>query len=71
MLFRSVFLGQSLTESGQPRILATVAGVLVLGALDNGLTQMRVDSYVREVLVGVIILVAVGISALARRGQRR
>lgn len=67
----AVFLGQSLTESGQPRILATVAGVVVLGALDNGLTQMRVDSYVREVLVGVIILVAVGISALARRGQRR
>lgn len=66
----AVFLGQSLTESGQPRVLATVAGVVVLGALDNGLTQMSVNSYVREVLVGLIILVAVGISALARRGQR-
>lgn len=66
----AVFLGQSLTESGQPRVLATVAGVVVLGALDNGLTQMSVGSYVREVLVGCIIIVAVGISALARRGQR-
>jgi len=36
--------------------------------LDNGLTQMRVDSYVREVLVGAIILAAVGLSALGRRG---
>lgn len=63
----AVFLGQSLTESGQPRVLATVAGVVVLGALDNGLTQMQIDSYVREVLVGVIIVLAVGISALARR----
>lgn len=66
----AVFLGMSLTESGQPRVLATVAGVVVLGALDNGLTQMSVDSYVREVLVGLIILIAVGISALARRGRR-
>lgn len=66
----AVFLGQSLTESGQPRVLATVAGVIVLGALDNGLTQMRVDSYVRQVLVGLIILVAVGASAFARRRGR-
>jgi len=66
----AVFLGQSLTESGQPRVLATLAGVVVLGALDNGLTQMRVDSYVRQVLVGLIILLAVGASAFARRRGR-
>lgn len=66
----AVFLGQSLTESGQPRVLATVAGVVVLGALDNGLTQMRVDSYVREVMVGLIIIIAVSISVLAKRKQR-
>ena len=34
--------------------------MLTLGVLDNGLTQMRVDSYLREVLVGAIILAAVG-----------
>ncbi len=64
----AVFLGMTLTRDGQPRVLATLAGVLVLGVLDNGLTQMRVDSYVREVLVGSIILAAVGLSALGRRG---
>lgn len=67
----AVFLGMTLTRDGQPRVLATLAGVVVLGVLDNGLTQMRVDSYVREVLVGAIILVAVGLSALARRGLGR
>lgn len=66
----AVFLGMTLTENGQPRVLATLAGVVVLGVLDNGLTQMRVDSYVREVLVGSIILVAVGLGALGRRGLR-
>ncbi|RVT85292.1 ABC transporter permease [Rhodobacteraceae bacterium CCMM004] len=67
----AVFLGMTLTRGGQPRVLATLAGVVVLGVLDNGLTQMRVDSYVREVLVGAIILLAVGASALGRRSWRR
>ena len=63
----AVFLGMTLTEHGQPRVLATVAGVVVLGVLDNGLTQLNVNSYVREVLIGAIILIAVGTSALGRR----
>ncbi len=63
----AVFLGMTISDDGQPRVLATLAGVLALGVLDNGLTQMQVDSYVREVLVGVIILLAVSISALGRR----
>lgn len=67
----SVFLGMTLTRDGSPRVFATLAGVLVLGVLDNGLTQMRVDSYVREVLVGAIILVAVGMSALGRGSALR
>jgi ribose transport system permease protein len=62
----AVFLGMTLTRDGQPRVLATLAGVVVLGVLDNGLTQMRVDSYVREILVGAIILAAVGLSAVGK-----
>ncbi|MBR2657075.1 MAG: ABC transporter permease [Loktanella sp.] len=65
----AVFLGMTLTRDGQPRVLATLAGVAVLGILDNGLTQMRVDSYVRQVMVGAIILLSVGLSALSRRGK--
>lgn len=63
----AVFLGMTMTPGGQPRVLATLAGVVVLGVLDNGLTQLKVDSYLREVLVGAIILVAVSISAIGRR----
>lgn len=67
----AVFLGMTLTRDGQPRVLATMAGVIVLGVLDNGLTQMRVDSYVREVLVGAIILTAVALSTFGRAGLLR
>ncbi len=67
----AVFLGMTITRHGQPRVLATLAGVLVLGVMDNGLTQLKVDSYVRQVLVGLIILLAVSISALGRRAILR
>lgn len=63
----AVFLGTTMSRHGEPRILATVVGVLVLGVLDNGLTQMTVDSYVRQVLVGGLILLAVAASSVSQR----
>jgi ribose transport system permease protein len=63
----AVFLGMTMSEGGEPRVHATLVGVLILGTLDNGLTQMSVNSYVREVLVGAIILAAVASSSLWKR----
>lgn len=63
----AVFLGSTLSEHGEPRLLYTIIGVLMLGVLDNGLTQLSVDSYVRQILVGGIILLAVSTSSYARR----
>ena len=42
-------------------------GVLILGVLDNGLTQMAVDSYVRQILVGGTIVLAVAASSISKR----
>jgi len=62
----AVFLGSTMSENGEPRILATIVGVLILGVLDNGLTQLAVDSYVRQILVGGIIILAVAASSLTK-----
>jgi ribose transport system permease protein len=62
----AVFLGMTMSEEGQPRVLFTLIGVLMLGVLGNGLTQLNVDSYVREMITGAIIVVAVAIGALGR-----
>jgi len=62
----AVFLGSTLSEHGEPRLLYTIVGVLVLGVLDNGLTQLSVDSYVRQILVGGIIILAVSTSSFSR-----
>jgi ribose transport system permease protein len=66
----AVFLGMTMSEQGEPRILATVLGVLILGVLDNGLTQLAIDSYVRQILVGAIIVIAVAASSITRTGRR-
>lgn len=63
----AVFLGMTMGREGEPRVLATLVGVLILGVLDNGLTQMKVDSYVREMLIGGIVITAVATSSLGKR----
>jgi ribose transport system permease protein len=63
----ATFLGMTMSEQGEPRVHATLIGVLILGVLDNGLTQLSVDSYVRQILVGAIVLAAVAASSLSRR----
>ena len=48
-------------------LLSLIAAVLILGVLDNGMTQLRVDSYVREIFVGLIVLAAVAVASLSKR----
>ncbi len=62
----AVFLGMTMSDEGQPRVIFTLLGVLMLGVLGNGLTQMNVDSYVREMITGSIIITAVAASSLGR-----
>jgi ribose transport system permease protein len=63
----AVFLGMSMSRTGEPSPALTLIGVATLGILSNGLTQLSIDSYVREILVGVIILAAVAISGVGTR----
>ncbi len=63
----AVFLGMTMSEEREARVLGTLVGVLILGVLDNGLTQMSVDSYIREIFIGAIIIVAVASSSLGKR----
>jgi ribose transport system permease protein len=41
--------------------------VLLLGVMSNGLNILQVNSYIQLMLTGVIILLAVLLSGLARR----
>jgi len=57
----------TMSRQGEPRVIFTLLGVLILGILDNGLTQMKVDSYIREIMVGLIVIAAVAIASFATK----
>jgi ribose transport system permease protein len=65
----AVFLGMTIGRHGEPRVLYTLVGVLIIGILSNGLTQLSVDSYVRDILVGTIIIVAVAAGSYVKLKQ--
>lgn len=63
----AVFLGMTMSRRGEPKVIYTLVGVVILGVLDNGMTQLRVDSYVREILVGLIVIGAVSVASISKR----
>ena len=65
----AVFLGMTLSEESQPNVGGTLIGVLILGVLANGLTQMQIDTYIQQISTGAIIILAVTLSSLSQ--QRR
>ena len=65
----AVFLGMTMSEEGEPHVLGTLLGVLILGVLTNGLTQLEINSYIQQVLTGAIIVLAVTLSSISRRGR--
>ncbi len=65
----AVFLGMTVGRHGEPRVHYTLVGVLIIGILSNGLTQLSVDSYVRDILVGTIIIAAVAAGSYVKLKQ--
>lgn len=63
----AVFLGVTMSEEGVPKVFGTLVGVLILGVLANGLTQLQIDTYVQQVLTGAIVVGAVAVGSLKRR----
>ncbi len=63
----AVFLGITLSRAGQPTVGGTVVGLGIVGVLNNGLNILQVNSYVQQVLTGVIIVLAVSLSRLSRK----
>ena len=55
----AVALGGTSMSGGRGKITGTIAGVLIIAVLNNGLNIMNVSSYYQEVIKAVVILVAV------------
>ena len=55
----AVALGGTSMSGGRGKVTGTIAGVLIIAVLNNGLNIMDVSSYYQEVIKAIVILVAV------------
>ncbi|OWU69917.1 ABC transporter permease [Marinibacterium profundimaris] len=65
----AVFIGAALHPRGRPNVLGTVAGVLFLGMVTNGLNLMGLNFNTKDALSGIILVSALAL-AVAQRNMR-
>jgi ribose transport system permease protein len=65
--FAAVFLGSATLRDGEFHITGTLVGVLVIAVGFNGLSIFGTPSYVQNIFQGAVLVLAVGLSTLARR----
>ncbi|MFD1716025.1 ABC transporter permease [Amnibacterium flavum] len=65
----AIVVGGTSMLGGEGAVWRTVLGVLLLALISNGFNLMQVDPMFQQIVEGVIILLAVGVDAWARRGK--
>ncbi len=63
----AVFLGMTVIRSGRANLVGTMVGVAIIGVMSNGLNILGVNSYVQQVVTGLIIIAAVTLSSVRTR----
>ncbi|MFC7405891.1 ABC transporter permease [Georgenia alba] len=63
----AVFLGKTVLRSGRANVGGSLIGVAIIGVVQNGLNILGVNTYVQQVLIGVIIVAAVLLSSLKNK----
>ena len=66
----SVVIGGTSLFGGVGRIFGTVIGTILIGVLLNGLVLMSVSSYIQQIIIGVIIVLAVAFDTFAKSRKR-
>lgn len=62
-------IGGTSLFGGRGTALSALLGALVIAAISNGLTLLNLDSSIRYLVTGIVVLIAVGVDALARRSR--
>jgi ribose transport system permease protein len=67
----AVLLGGIGLAGGSGRVQRTLAGVLVIGVINNGLTLMSVNSYYQQLARGAVFVLAVVLGVIGERRRAR
>lgn len=67
----AVVVGGTSLAGGEGRVLGTLIGALIIAVIQNGMNLTGVESYTQKVVLGLVILGAVLLDMLKKRGWRR
>ena len=67
----SVVIGGTSLFGGVGTIFGTVIGAVLIGVLLNGLVLLNVSSYIQQIVIGLIIVLAVAFDTFAKSRRRR
>jgi ribose transport system permease protein len=66
-IIAAVVIGGASLNGGTGSILGSMIGALIMAVLRNGSNQMGLPTYMQEILIGLIIILAVGLDKLRQR----
>ena len=66
-IIAAVVIGGASLNGGTGSILGSMVGALIMAVLRNGSNQMGLPTYMQEILIGLIIILAVGLDKLRQR----
>ena len=67
----AVIIGGTSMFGGLGSILGTIIGALVLSVLTNGMVMLRINAFYQNIVLGIIIILAVGFDQYKRRNMER
>ena len=65
----AVILGGTSIYGGQGAVWRSLAGVFLLALINNGFNILNADPFFRDLTTGLVILAAIGVSAIGQRSR--
>jgi ribose transport system permease protein len=70
-IIAAVVIGGASLSGGSGSILGSLIGALIMAVLRNGSNQMEMHTYTQEIIIGIVIIIAVGLDKLRQRRMKR
>jgi ribose/xylose/arabinose/galactoside ABC-type transport system permease subunit len=70
-IIAAVVIGGASLAGGQGTITGTLVGALIMSVVANGCTKLGLSNWVQQIVTGGIIIAAVLLDYLRRRGSAR
>lgn len=68
-IIAAVVIGGASLSGGSGSVLGSLIGALTMAVLRNGSNQMGWPTFMQEIIIGVVIIIAVGVDKLRQRGS--